>query len=126
VAHAPWTKAGLEADGFAPWVEFEELETALPIIPTKAAGVYVVVRDDTGVPAWLVPSPVGETWLGDPTSPARYWKPTGSSGLPSSISGRQSKVSYETGFGPISGSVTDEAGDIGAVASSGSSKMLGS
>lgn len=50
-----------------PWVPFAELETALTRIPTEAAGVYVVVRDHVGEPAWLVPSPVGETWRGDPT-----------------------------------------------------------
>jgi hypothetical protein len=67
VAHAPWTRAGLVDDGFAPWVAFAELEAALPTIPIKAAGVYVVVRDQTGDPAWLLPSPVGDTWRGDPT-----------------------------------------------------------
>jgi hypothetical protein len=67
MARAPWTRVGLAAEGFAPWVPFADLEAALPTIPAEAAGVYVVVRDQTAVPAWLVPSPVGETWRGDPT-----------------------------------------------------------
>jgi len=45
VAHAPWTNAELVTEGFAPWVAFAELEAALPTVSTKAAGVYVVVRD---------------------------------------------------------------------------------
>jgi hypothetical protein len=67
MAHTPWTTVGLATDGFAPWVPFRELETTLSTIPTEAAGVYVVVRDQATAPTWLVPSPVGETWRGDPT-----------------------------------------------------------
>ena len=40
---------------------------SLPTVSTKAAGVYVVVRDEDAAPRWLMPSPVGETWHGDPT-----------------------------------------------------------
>jgi len=58
---------GTAEEGFAPWVAFAELETALPTVSTKAAGVYVVVRDEDAAPRWLMPSPVGETWHGDPT-----------------------------------------------------------
>jgi len=58
---------GTAEEGFAPWVAFAELETALPTVSTKAAGVYVVVRDEDAAPRWLMPSPVGETWRGDPT-----------------------------------------------------------
>ena len=62
-----WTRTGLEAQGFAPWVRFAELESVLPSIPVEAAGVYVILRDRTSDPEWRVPSSVGDTWRGDPT-----------------------------------------------------------
>jgi hypothetical protein len=39
----------------------------LSTIPTAAAGVYVVRRARHDRPNWVVPSPVGETWRGDPS-----------------------------------------------------------
>jgi hypothetical protein len=62
-----WTRTGLEREGFAPWVTFAELESVLRSIPVEAAGVYVVLRDGSSAPEWRVPSPVGDTWRGDPT-----------------------------------------------------------
>lgn len=62
-----WTKHGLEADGFGPWVAFAELESVLTSIPVLAAGVYIVLRDRTADPDWQIPSPVENTWRGDPT-----------------------------------------------------------
>jgi hypothetical protein len=62
-----WTRTGLVVERFAPWVKFTELESGLGSIPVEAAGVYVVLRDQTSAAHWRVPSPVGDTWRGDPT-----------------------------------------------------------
>jgi hypothetical protein len=62
-----WTRSGLGVAGFAPWVRFADLESALSLIPVQAAGVYVVLRDTLADPEWRVPSSVGDTWRRDPT-----------------------------------------------------------
>ncbi len=67
VARERWTRTGLDVEGFAPRVRFAELESVLRSIPVEAAGVYVVLRDRSSAPGWRVPSPVGDTWRGDPT-----------------------------------------------------------
>jgi hypothetical protein len=61
-------QAGLSAAGFEPWIRFGDLDAELQVVPTNAAGVYVVLRNKgDDAPSWVTPSPVGETWLGDPT-----------------------------------------------------------
>jgi len=64
----PFSRDALAAGGFEGWVRFADLEPALQDIPTAAAGVYVVLRErGADPPAWVMPSPVGLTWRGDPS-----------------------------------------------------------
>jgi hypothetical protein len=109
-----WTKSGLEVDGFAPWVTFADLEAALPSIPVGAAGVYVVHRGPMADPDWLVPSPVGDTWRGDPTVSAEVLRANWVPVRQSSTSGKPSNASFGIDFEPTFGS--DRAGvvDTGA------------
>lgn len=63
-----WIRERLEADGFVGWVRFAELEQQLQTIPRTSAGVYLLFRPGSGeLPEWAIPSPVGETWRGDPS-----------------------------------------------------------
>jgi hypothetical protein len=64
----PFNRQALVGDGFTGWVRFAGLEQILRCIPTAAPGVYVVQRESgTDPPTWVIPSPVGMTWRGDPT-----------------------------------------------------------